>query len=157
MALATAFGRVYLTVSNYSKTYDRLLRGAEAASWIIVIWAMISPSIPLVVAAVTTLLVAGSLVIVSALYVLSRGLDIAKFYLIAWAVIIVGGVLHVSGNFGFMTFSAFTEHLLQMSNMAEAMLLSFGLGYIINILNKPSERVNSYFFCIIGHLRRTTK
>ena len=140
VALATGFGRVYLSISTYSARHDLSLKVMEAISWGLALWALISPSIGLIVTTVIAMLVAGTLVIISALYALKRGQALAKFYLLAWLVIILGGVTHVFGNFGIIPFSSVTEHMLQISNMNEAMLLSFGLGFRINSLKRERER-----------------
>ncbi|OUS09027.1 hypothetical protein A9Q81_00310 [Gammaproteobacteria bacterium 42_54_T18] len=140
VALATGFARVYLSVSTYSARYDLSLKLMEAISWMLALWALTSPSIGLIMVTAITMLMAGTLVIVSALYVLKKGQALAKFYLLAWLVIIIGGVTHVFGNFGIIPFNSVTEHLLQISNMIEVMLLSFGLGFRINLLKKERER-----------------
>ncbi len=140
VALATAFGRVYLSVVTYSTRYDQSLKVMEAVSWGLGAWALVMPSIELIMLIVLAMLVAGTLVILSALYVLRQGQILAKFYLFAWVVIIVGGVTHIFGNFGIVPFSTATEHMLQISNMIEAMLLSFGLGFRINSLKKERQR-----------------
>lgn len=140
VALATGFGRVYLLVSKYSPRFDLSLKVMESVSWILVLWALAFPSIEAIMITIVAMLLSGTLVIVSALYVLKQGQALAKFYLLAWTVIIVGGTAHVFGNFGIIPFSHLSEHMLQLSNIIEAMLLSFGLGYRINLLKKEKEQ-----------------
>ncbi|MCG8315798.1 MAG: ATP-binding protein [Pseudomonadales bacterium] len=142
ISLATAFGRVYLSVREYSVQLSKSLRVSELVGWSLAIWALIAPSFNLILAMVITMGIAGSLVIASAFYVLKQGLDIAKFYLLAWLVIIIGGFTHIAGNFGIIPFSTLTEHMLQISNIVEAMLLSFGLGFRINLLKSETESAN---------------
>ncbi|MCG8315313.1 MAG: ATP-binding protein, partial [Pseudomonadales bacterium] len=142
VSLATAFGRVYLSVHEHSRRLSISLRISEIVGWLLAVWALAAPSFGLILAMVITMAVSGSLVIASAFYVLKLGLDIAKFYLLAWLVIIVGGFGHVAGNFGIIPFSALTEHMLQISNIIEAMLLSFGLGFRINLLKSEKEQAN---------------
>ncbi|MBV1921299.1 MAG: response regulator [Pseudomonadales bacterium] len=140
VALATGFGRVYLLVSKYSPRFDLSLKVMESISWVLVFWALAFPSIEAIMITIVAMLLSGTLVIMSALYVLKQGQVLAKFYLLAWTVIIVGGITHVFGNFGIIPFSHLTEHMLQLSNVFEAMLLSFGLGYRINLLKQEREQ-----------------
>ncbi|MDX1692340.1 MAG: 7TM diverse intracellular signaling domain-containing protein [Ketobacteraceae bacterium] len=142
VALATGFARVYLTTDEYSPGYNRGLKIVEALSWGLALLALAAPSVEVIFAVVAVMLLAGLLVILSALHVLRRGVVVAKFYLMAWSVIIVGGVTHVFGNFGIVPFSSLTEHMLQISNMIEAMLLSFGLAYRINLLKAEKENAH---------------
>ncbi|MCB1317916.1 MAG: guanylate cyclase, partial [Leptospiraceae bacterium] len=72
--------------------------------------------------------------------VLARGFVVARFYLLAWSVLLMGAILAALRNFGYLPHNAFTTYSMQLGSALEVLLLSFGLGYRINLLREEKEK-----------------
>ena len=70
---------------------------------------------------------------------LIKGQRAAKFFVLAWAVLLIGGIIYFLRVAGLMPSSALTEYALQVGSVLEFMLLAFGLADRINVLK--SEKV----------------
>lgn len=68
-----------------------------------------------------------------------KGQRAAKFFLLAWAVLLVGAMIYFLRLAGLIPSSPLTEYSLQVGSVLEFMLLAFGLADRINVLK--SEKV----------------
>jgi len=69
-----------------------------------------------------------------------KGMPEASFYTIAW-ITLVHAVLGYAASFlGFIPYSAWLDNLIQATNIMEAALLSLGLAYRINTLNRDKQK-----------------
>ncbi len=74
-----------------------------------------------------------------AAYIYRKGYTIAKFYLIAWSVLMVGIVIYVMKDFGVLPYNLYTNSALLIGSALEVALLSFALANKINLLTKKNE------------------
>lgn len=74
-----------------------------------------------------------------AAYIYRQGYSIAKFYLIAWSVLMVGIVIYVMKDFGVLPYNLYTNSALLIGSALEVALLSFALANKINLLTKENE------------------
>ena len=63
----------------------------------------------------------------------------AGYYLIAWSILIVGAVLFIMKDYGFIPYNNFTIYFMQIASAIEVMLLSFALADKINFFKKENE------------------
>ncbi len=63
----------------------------------------------------------------------------AKFFLLAWSILLIGAVVFVLKDVGIIPFNAFTSAALQISSVIEIVLLSFALADKINMFRKEKE------------------
>ncbi len=68
-----------------------------------------------------------------------RGFRPAHYFLIAWSFIIVGAFVFILQNLGLVRANFFTNNSLLIGASAEAMLLSFALGFRINELTRSEQ------------------
>lgn len=68
-----------------------------------------------------------------------RGLRTARFFLLAWSFFMIGLVVYVGRNFGFLPYTFFTDHVLMIASAVEAVLLSIALADRINTLKREKE------------------
>lgn len=73
-------------------------------------------------------------------FILSKqGYRPAKFFLIAWSLLLVGIFIYVLKDFGVLPYTALTNYTMQIGTALEVILLSFALADKINILKKEKE------------------
>lgn len=63
----------------------------------------------------------------------------AKFFLIAWSLLLVGIIIYVLKDFGILPYTPLTNYTMQIGTALEVVLLSFALADKINILEKEKE------------------
>ncbi len=63
----------------------------------------------------------------------------AKFYLFSWFFMFGGVFLYMGHYFGVFTRNAITAHGLMFGNLGEMLIVSFGLAYKINVLDKEKR------------------
>ncbi len=80
-------------------------------------------------------------VIGSGLIVLRRGYRPARYFLIAWAILIVGIICYASVSFGLLPKTVITEYLIQIGSGLEMILLALALAYRFNLLKLENERL----------------
>ncbi len=63
----------------------------------------------------------------------------ARYFVIAWSVFLLGGVIYILKAAGILPSNFLTEYAIQIGSAAEVILLSLGLGDRINILKNEAE------------------
>ena len=63
----------------------------------------------------------------------------ARFFLISWTILLVGAVIFVLKDYGVIPYNPLTVYTIQISSVAEIVLLSFALADKINIFRKENE------------------
>jgi signal transduction histidine kinase len=75
-----------------------------------------------------------------AIRILRKGYRAAKFFLIAWSILLVGAVIFVLKDFQVIPFNLYTNYSLQAASILEVVLLSFALADKINIMRREKEQ-----------------
>jgi signal transduction histidine kinase len=73
------------------------------------------------------------------LYIYRKGFQPAKFYLLAWGLLMVGIIIYVMKDFGVLPYNLFTSSSLLIGSALEVALLSFALANKINLLRQENE------------------
>ena len=79
-------------------------------------------------------------IIVLAITAIRAGSREARFFLLAWAVFLIGVVAYILKDVGVLPLTAMTQYAMPVGSAIEGILLSFGLADRINILRKEKER-----------------
>jgi len=79
------------------------------------------------------------LMISSGVYSLLRGYHPARYYLLSWTLLIIGGALFSLRNFGLISDSPFVAYSMQIGSAAEMILLSLALGDRLRQLKQERE------------------
>jgi len=85
----------------------------------------------------TTLLTIVVLVISCILMI--RGSAPAKYFFIAWSVLLTGAIVFLLKDYGILPYNTLTSYAMQFASAVEMSLLSFGLANRINILKREKE------------------
>jgi len=88
----------------------------------------------LIIASAVTGLFAGS---VSAM----KGYRPAKFFIIAWTLLITGAIIYIFKAFGILPNNYFTSYAVQVGAALEVILLSLGLGDRINLMKEENIEI----------------
>lgn len=87
---------------------------------------------------ITTSVTSISLLIVSG-RIMRTGYAPAKYFFIAWSILVVGAIIFLLKDSGVLPYNNFTSYSVQASSAIEMALLSFGLADRINILKREKE------------------
>ncbi len=79
----------------------------------------------------------------SALSAWSNQMKAAKYYLLAWTMMLLGIVVYASVSFGLLPKNFYTEYGIQFGSAAEMILLSFALAYRINELQRENQTLHA--------------
>lgn len=128
------FTRDFLHVKDYSPRLDKVLVGLCGLFILAVLflfvslpaWAFITMQISTVVSAV--------LIFIVSVIALKKRLKSAKFFFLAWTILLAGAILFTLKDFGILPYNTFTSYLLILASSLEMALLSFALADKINIL-----------------------
>ncbi len=74
-----------------------------------------------------------------AILISRKGERSAKYFLIAWIIVIIGALIFVLRNSGVLPMNVFTNYTMPFGTAVETILLSFALADRINILKKEKE------------------
>ena len=141
--MALRFSDSYLGIARSSRNRKYIVRSLEIGLSCNVILAAINPSS-------INIYITMSLIFPGFIFLLYIGLRLwyegqiaAKYYTYAWGIILSGGFVYALVLIGLLPFNLITQNILQVANMFEALLLSFGLGYRIHVLRLQKEEAQA--------------
>ena len=136
------FTRQLLDTRHVSRLIDRLVTGHMAVFAFAVALVVVSYRYA---ALVTTLAGASFTLVAVAAGVVSlrRGHAGARFYLIAWTLLLAGSFTLALRNLGWLPTNTFTIYAMLAGSALEALLLSLALGYRIVVLKADRERLQT--------------
>lgn len=76
---------------------------------------------------------------ITAFRIYKKGFEAAKFFLLAWSILLLGVVVFVLKDFNLLPYNTLTVYSLQIGSALEALLLSFALADKINLYKKEKE------------------
>ena len=133
------FTRALLSTRASAPVFDRwLVRGAWLLVPVGVASALFPSSIrepqvgPFAVVAVAAALAMG-------VVRLRQGSDLARYFLVAWAVFLLGSLLYVLKSTGLVPHTAVTEHAMQAGSAIEMSLLSFALAHRVRTAERRAR------------------
>ena len=85
------------------------------------------------------------LMIAGGIYSLARGYKPARFYLLSWTLLLVGGAVFSLRNFGWLPDGTLAQYGLQIGSAAEMILLSLALGDRLRQLKEEREKALTQF------------
>ncbi len=133
LAFAIEFAVVFLKSRDVAPRITRLLHGAATVCILIALlltcslWLEI-PRYWIYQSFVFASLIATPLVIGTGIIAAQRNIPGARFFLLAWCILLGGGVVASLRIFGLVQTNAFTAYSVQISSAAEMLLLAFALA-----------------------------
>lgn len=76
---------------------------------------------------------------VASLYVLKKQYQPARYFFIAWSILLTGALIFLLKDYGILPYNLFTSNSFRLASIVEMALLSFALASRINILKKEKE------------------
>ncbi len=137
---AVLFVRDYLKTKKYTPKLDKFYNFA-------IILLILSFAFPFIKESnnafftfinVTTLVISLYTLLI-AIIILRKGFQPAKYFLIAWSILLFSIIQFNLSNLGFIPYYPITDHSLEIGSVIEVFLLSLGLAYRINVLKKEKE------------------
>ncbi len=150
-ALPVSLGAVLCTSLLFARSFldlrRRVPRVSRAFDWVVPLFALLtlfafSPWQLLVTKLLNVgMIVFGIVVTMSAVISGRSGYRPAWYFLLAWGLLIAGGVALPLSSFGLLPRSTLTEFGLQIGSALEMLLLSFSLAYRIHLLRADKARI----------------
>jgi signal transduction histidine kinase len=76
---------------------------------------------------------------IASLYVLKKQYQPARYFFIAWFILLTGALIFLLKDYGILPYNLFTSNSFRLASIVEMALLSFALASRINILKKEKE------------------
>src|SRR5690606_32467944 len=73
------------------------------------------------------------------LFVLGKNYNAAKYFFVAWSIVLVGALIFLLKDYGVLPYNLFTSNSFRLASVVEMALLSFALAARINLLKKEKE------------------
>lgn len=141
MIFAVSFGIVFLNTPKTAPRHDKLLKGLAVFMGSIILMVLLrqlwlSNLLSYLSGQVVTVVL-----FTAALSSLRSGFRPALFYLIAFGVFLLAAFVFFFKFYGLIPNNTFTMHIVIFGSAAEAILLSFALGYRIRIMQEEEEQL----------------
>lgn len=126
------FQEAFLDLRSHSPGFFRINRVALYLSILLTLGAFVFPYQWSIRVAVVLTIATCVLALIAGYWVWYRGYTHARYYCLAWTVLIIGGIFTVLNMIGVLPRSLFTTFATPVGSLAEVVLLSFALAERIN-------------------------
>ncbi len=133
------FSSSFLQTKVHSPWINRVFQLLIGISALMMLWSLVGNY-------TTSIMIAGILTLVFIAAALSagiiswlRGFHLAKFFVIAWSILMFGTSLYILKAFGLLPVNIITVNSMQIGSALEVILLSLALADRINIIRKEKE------------------
>lgn len=135
------FSRSFLSMDTLMPRAAGLVRMLAYLMAACSIGSLVVPYALAIKVAVTSSLVAATIVFVCGGISLASGARQARYFMLAWTALLVGISLYALKTFGVVPNNLLTEYAMQIGSALEAVLLSFALAHRMTILKEENERI----------------
>jgi len=132
------FSRIFINTPKLVPRLDKVLLIGMAWTVITMIICLFNYSLGNQLVS-SSILIMAPLLIGSGFICLKRGSYTARYYTIAWILVLCGVSIHLLKTFGFLPSNLFTNWADELGSLAEVSLLSFGLAARINLLKRAEK------------------
>lgn len=141
MTWVILFTRSFLALKGRRPMADAAFRGLAGFGGSLAVAFLFLPFALAIQAAAGLALMVVVLILVVAGQDFFKGVKAARYFLLAWAVFLLGVATYVLKTFGVLPANLITEYAVQVGSALEAILLSFALADRMRLLKQQSERV----------------
>ncbi len=136
------FTRLFLETRKGSKLLDRAILGCAVLFALAALGPLLLPY-QAVAILVSLLGIAFSLIAVAGgVHCLRHGHPGARYFLLAWSLLLAGVAVLAMRNLGWLPTNGFTLNAMQIGSALEVLLLSFALADRINVMRREKDRAN---------------
>jgi PAS domain S-box-containing protein len=137
------FCRHYLLTRKNTPRWDNVLRIGILFGLILILSPLVLPFVIRSIISNIGILLIVIFILVSVILCLKKGYRPTFFYLFAWSVVAIGATTFMLRNFALLPSFFITDDSIIIGSVLEALLLSFGLAYRIDILRKEKEQAKA--------------
>lgn len=130
---ASLFAYLFLNVHRHAIWIRTLLLGVAAVGGSVILLSLLLPYAIAIRIAMLVAVVAMPTMIFAGIYLWYRGEILARFYTMAWVLLLSGNALLAIEKFGVIPYIPGMSHVPQFGAATEVMLLSFALAYRIRL------------------------
>lgn len=145
LALATLamlqFCRSFVSLRRHSARLDLLVRAIMVFVGLTALGAFFLPYGLIVRVQTATVFLSTPCIFAAGVMALLGGYQPARYFLIAWTVLLLGILAYALVSFGLLPKVFITEYGIQIGSAAEMILLSFALAYRINVLTEENQEM----------------
>ena len=146
----TLFTRVFLDTAKTAPRHDRVL---VALGWLFILTGLAALTLPYHYSATAVSLlgaVTPFVVISSGLIGLRNGHPGARWFLLAWTLLMIGVSTQGMRNIGWLPTNLITLHAIQIGSALEMLLLSFALADRINAIRRERDTAQARLIAMMG-------
>jgi two-component system, sensor histidine kinase LadS len=141
LASTIAFASSFLDLKHRLPRVARLIDIVALLALLLVLAACVGFEYEALIALNIGVMAMGLVVTAAAIACARQGSRPALYFLLAWTLLIAGGVALPLSSFGLLPRTFLTEYSIQFGSAAEMLLLSFSLAHRINLLKSDNERL----------------
>ena len=130
---ASLFAYLFLNVHRHANWIRALVLGFAAAGGSLIVLSLLAPYATALKVAILVAIAAMPTMIFTGIYLWYRGEILARFYTVAWILLLSGNALLAIEKFGAIPYVPGVRHVPQIGAATEVMLLSFALAYRIRL------------------------
>ncbi|MBX3662667.1 MAG: GGDEF domain-containing protein [Burkholderiales bacterium] len=136
------FTRLFLETRRGSKLLDRAILGCALLFALAALSPLLLPYQAVAVLVSVLGITFSAVAVAAGLWCLRRGHPGARYFLLAWTLLLVGVAVLAMRNLGWLPTNAFTLNAMQIGSALEVLLLSFALADRINAMRRDKDRAN---------------
>ncbi|MEM9305166.1 MAG: 7TM diverse intracellular signaling domain-containing protein [Pseudomonadota bacterium] len=135
------FCRTFLDLRRNLPVLDQIFRGFMVWAALLAVAAFFVSYRVVVITQTATVFPVVVLIFIAALGTHLRGFPPARYFLLAWFVLLLGIASYAAVSFGLLPKIFITEYGIQVGSAMELVLLSFALAYRMNLLKEENTRI----------------
>lgn len=141
LGMILIFGRRFLSIDTISPFLSTLLKRIAIASFVV---AAIAPFVHTKI--ISTIVSFGfygctGLLIYVAVYAYKHGVGAARYFLVAWGILIVGAAIQILAYYNVLPFNFVTKQMILFASALEALMMSIALADRINLMRQEKSHI----------------
>ncbi len=148
LAAVGFFTHSFLDAGRYSRLWSSVILAVGWAGVALAGMSLILPYNVVITLMVFSVTVGAGLAFLTGCYLWWRGQPLARLYVIAWSVFLLGNVLYNLEKTGLLPYSAFSEHTVQIGTVIQMLLLSFALAQRINLERQQRQQAQEHALAV---------
>lgn len=134
------FTRLFLGLRRRATRLDQCILGCAALFAIATFSPLLLPYQPVAIMVSLFGLLFTGVAVYAGVYCLRRGYPGARYFLLAWTLLLLGVAVLAMRNMGWVPTTTLTLHSMQIGSALELLLLSFALADRINVMRREKDR-----------------
>jgi class 3 adenylate cyclase len=139
------FAKTFLITKEHSKTIDKLLLAVMIAAGVFITFSPLANIALLNQVSSILGMISPLLIILAAVICWQRGFRPILFFLIAWTILSIGGLVFALTYRGILPYATITINSFQIGSGLEVVILSFALAHRVRILRRERTRIIDMF------------